>query len=273
MTKVDIFGTCLTRELFNVALGYEVNTYLMQQSIFTMFSEPFPIDYKMAKSHDDYKFKNRMIYYEMNKMGIYKMLENPAEYLIIDLADLGRDILEFDNPKGVKLICTEDILYTLNSLNGKEDFRYRVFDVRNFTEQEIIDMLRRFIALILEKYDSRNIILNTVQMSDIYYDNNIEKRIVDNFIYSRLCFIKRIEELFIALLPNCRILKASYEPLLDINHRLGAPHPAHFEKIYYEYRMQLLDSLIRQDSSAEEIDNNYKLVYDREIKRIRAKRL
>ena len=63
MTKVDIFGTCLTREQFNIASNYEVNTYLMQQFIFIMFSEPLLIEYKMPKNHADYKFKNRMIYY------------------------------------------------------------------------------------------------------------------------------------------------------------------------------------------------------------------
>ena len=272
MTKVDVFGTCLTRELFNTTTNYEVNTYLMQQSIFTMFSNPLPITYLMAKSHDNYQFKNRMIYYEMNKIGILKMFENPSKYLVIDLADLGRDILEFSIPNGVKLIFTEDIMYTLNSLHEK-NLKYRVFDVRNYTEQEIANLLQRFITLILEKYDRKNIILNRVQMSDTYYDNNIKKRITDSFIYNRLHFIEQIEEIFITLLPECKILKSNYEPLLDVNHRLGAPHPAHFERIYYEYRMQLLDSLITQNVSIEGVEKNYKIEYDREIKKIREKKL
>lgn len=54
MRKVDIFGTCLTRELFNTTEEYTVNTYLMQQSIFTLFSEPLYVDENEIRSHDNY---------------------------------------------------------------------------------------------------------------------------------------------------------------------------------------------------------------------------
>ena len=93
MRKVDIFGTCLTRELFNTTEEYAVNTYLMQQSIFTLFSDSLCVDENEIRSHDNYNFKNRMLYYELNKIALDNLLKNHTKYLVIDLADVGRIIM------------------------------------------------------------------------------------------------------------------------------------------------------------------------------------
>lgn len=93
MRNVDIFETCLTRELFNTTEGYAVNNYLMRQSIFTLFSKPLYVDKSEIKSHDNYNFKNRMLYYELNKIALDNLLKNHTKYLVIDLADVGRIIM------------------------------------------------------------------------------------------------------------------------------------------------------------------------------------
>lgn len=273
MRKVDIFGTCLTRELFNTTEEYTVNTYLMQQSIFTLFSEPLYVDENEIRSHDNYNFKNRMLYYELNKIGLDNLLKNPAKYLIIDLADAGRDILKFSIPDNVSVIATKDIIYTLNYLHESRELKYEVYDVRKYTDEQIEEVLKKFIATLLKAYNQNNIILNKVQMQNIYYDNNVKKVIDDCFIYNRLYFIKKVEKIFLKLLPNCKVLCSTYDPVLDINHRFGGPHPAHFEKIYYEYKMKLLDSLITGKISSHEIDEQYEKIYKNEIKKIKTKKL
>ena len=73
------------------------------------------------------------------------------------------------------------------------------------------------------------------------------------FHYGRKEFITKIEDIFIELLPECKILNTEEKPILDINHRFGAPHPMHFEDIYYNYRMQLLDDLILMAEKIDEI--------------------
>ncbi len=273
MRNVDIFGTCLTRELFNTTEEYAVNNYLMQQSIFTLFSKPLYVDESEIKSHDNYNFKNRMLYYELNKIGLDNLLKNHTKYLVIDLADVGRNILKFSVPSNVSVISTQDIIYTLDFLSKNRKLEYEVYDVRNYTDEQIEIELKKFIAILLKEYNPNNIILNRVQMNNVYYENNVEKKIYDCFIYNRLSFIKRVEDIFLRLLPNCKILCSNYEPVLDINHRFGGPHPAHFEKIYYEYKMKLLDSLITGEISSIEIDDQYKKIYNNEIQRIKSKKI
>lgn len=65
-----------------------------------------------------------------------------------------------------------------------------------------------------------------------------------------------MEKNFVDLIPGCKILKTKYEPILDINHRLGGPRPGHFEEIYYKYKMELLDRLIKEQDT-EEANENY----------------
>ncbi len=273
MEKVDIFGTCLTRELFNTTKEYIVNNYLMQQSVFTLFSKPLYVDKNKIKSRDNYNFKNRMIYYELNKIGLDNLLKNHAKYLIIDLVDAGRDILKFSMPNNVSVISTQDIIYTLDYLSKNEKIEYESYDVRNYTDKQIETELKKFIAILLKEYNVSDIILNRVQMQNVYYENNVEKTIYDCFIYNRLCFIKKVEDIFMKLLPNCKVLYSNFEPVLDINHRFGGPHPAHFEKIYYEYKMRLLDSLITERISSIEIDKQYEKIYNNEIQRIKSKKI
>lgn len=79
MKQVDIIGTCLTRELFNYTKEYEVKTYLMQQSIYTINSNPYPIKQEDIELTDNFKFKVRMVYYDFNKIAFQKLSENPSE--------------------------------------------------------------------------------------------------------------------------------------------------------------------------------------------------
>ena len=276
MTNIDIIGTCYSRELFNTTDKYIVNTYLMQQSIFTMFSQPLKVDLCDVTSHDNYSFKNRMLYYEFNKLGIEKLTENHSKYIIIDLFDNVRDIYQITNPESVKIVSTRDTEMTLKYLQTKEkynDISMQLMSVIDYSDNELYEYLKRFIDKLLEIYEEENIILNIAQMQNIYYENNVKKSIDNNFIYDRRNFINKLEKIFLQLLPNCKILYTTFEPILDINHRFGGPHPVHFESIYYEYRMQVLDSIIRGENVLEQIDNNYINLYEQEIIKIKSKRI
>ena len=276
MKNVDIIGTCYTRELFNTTNEYTVNTYLMQQSIFTMFSKPLIIDSNDIRSHDNYNFKNRMIYYEFNKLGLLKLIENPSEYLVIDLVDGVRDVFEFKIPQDVKIISTKDTKLTLEHLKTKEYYNnisYYTVETQNYSDDDLEQFLKKFIDILLEIYDEKKIILNKVQMQNVYYEDNKIRYIDDNFFYNRRNFIKRLEEIFLRLLPNCKVLYTDNEPIIDINHRLGGPHPLHFEIIYYKYRMNVLSDLINNTGLVEKINKSYDNERNMELKKIKVKKL
>lgn len=277
MTKIDIIGTCYTRELFNTTTDYNVNIYLMQQSIFTMFSNPLNVSLKDIVSHDNFNFKNRMLYYEFNKLALKTLREKHSDFIVIDLIDNVRKFFEFNNPNNVRIISTKDSKLTIDHMKSLYEYNNINFmekDSRDIDELQLLNFMKKFISILLKCYDKNNIILNKVQMQNEYYLNNVKKTILNNYFYDRLDFIQKLEDIFVELLPDCKILYAKYNPVLDINHKFGGPHPVHFEKIYYAYRMNLLSDLILNNGiNSKNLDEDYYNIYNNEIAYIKSKKL
>ena len=114
--KVNIFGSCYTRELFNYSQNHEVNCYVLQQSLFTLFSNPLPLRLEDARSVDNTNFMNRMMYYEFNKLGLKSVLESESDKLVIDFADCRYDIYEIENVEGSRIIYTHDARATFDNI-------------------------------------------------------------------------------------------------------------------------------------------------------------
>lgn len=269
MTKVDIFGTCISRELFNYTDDYSVKTYLMQQSIYSIGSNPYPIELDRIQTKDNYAFKNRMIYYDFNKIAFSILSKDPSKYLIVDLADQSRNIAILDDRENVKLTATSAMLENLLRLGE----RFHVENIETYSNEELRNYLSQLIKIFLSLYDEKNIILNRVQMQDEYYENNVKKHIDESiFVYKRKNFLEMLENIFLELLPGCKVLQTRHEPILDINHRFGGPFPVHFESIYYRYRMQLLDALII-NKDIDKIEKDYDAECMSSMKLIRSKKL
>ena len=128
MRNVDIFETCLTRELFNTTEEYAVNNYLIRQLIFTLFSKPLYVDKSEIKSHDNYNFKNRMLYYELNKIALDNLLKNHTKYLVIDLADVGRNIMFKENNIMPFIVLDNDKSYYIRGLKEYENDKMLLID-------------------------------------------------------------------------------------------------------------------------------------------------
>ena len=273
--KINIFGSCCTRELFNYQEKYEVGCYVMQQSLFTLFAKPWTMSYEQAKGTDDSKFKKRMMYYEFNKLGLKKVLEEPADYLIIDFADCRYDIYEFDSPQGVKIIYTHESRATFENIKDDKEFKnidkHYLNVVENFDDKQLTEILKKFCEQILKVYDKDHIILNKIQMYDKYFEDGVEKRLENNFHLSRKDFIAKIENIFLKVIPDCRVLETEESPVLNINHKFGGPHPMHYEDIYYEYKMKLLDNLISSQNNLKAIKQEYLEKLNKNIDSIKAK--
>ena len=179
MYKVNIYGSCYSRELFNYSKDYKIDTYVLQQSLFTLFSQPLNIKLEEAKSVDDTNFMNRMMYYEFNKLGLKQILNNESDYLVIDFADCRYDIYEFDNPKNIKIIYTNDARKTFENIKDKKEYqnieKHYVNVPETYSNDEIEKLIKKFLKEILKKYKPENIILNRIQMNNEYYEDNQKK--------------------------------------------------------------------------------------------------
>ena len=109
-------------------------------------------------------------------------------------------------------------------------------------------------------------------MQNFYYQDNKKIYITDNFVYGRKEFVKKLENLFLELLPTCKVLETTHAPILDINHRLGGPHPVHFEQIYYKYRMDILNDIIHNEENTQKIDEDYSNILEQSYSKIKLKK-
>ena len=143
--------------------------------------------------------------------------------------------------------------------------------VTDFSNKELNDIVQKFCAEILKKYKPEDIILNKMKMAKYYYEKNEKIDFVNNFHLSREKFINKIENLFLKHIPNCKVLKTKFLPLANINHRFGGPHPLHFEDIYYQYKMNILDCLINNKNNMLQVEDEYSKILKSNKKQIMAK--
>lgn len=265
MRSIDIFGTCYSREIFNHTKEYIVNNYIMQQSLYTLDGQSLNISADIIKSADNYKFKERMMYYELNKLAIQSLKIKHTDLILVDLYDQIRDYLQLTN---TKMIGTSEMKNFLKRL----DYEYKVLNPQSLEYSKLVEYITKLIELLVSIYGREHIILNISQIPHEYYENNIRKEFIDNWIIEREELLKKLEQIFISLLPDCRILKTNKMPIVDINHYLGGPHPVHFESIYYEYKALILDATLR-DKDLEPIEEQYKQIYDEMINNIKSKKI
>ena len=273
--KVSIFGSCYTRELFNYSQNHEVNCYVLQQSLFTLFSNPLPLRLEDARSVDNTNFMNRMMYYEFNKLGLKSVLESESDKLVIDFADCRYDIYEIENVEGSRIIYTHDARATFDNIATIESYpklqkRY-LSVVEEISNKELNNIVKTFCEEILKKYKPEDVILIKMKMAKWYYEKNEKTIFQNNFHLSREKFINKIEKLFLKYMPDCKTLKTKFLPIANINHRFGGPHPLHFEDVYYQYKMNLLDDLLNNKNNQIKIEEDYKKTLSTQRKEIIAK--
>lgn len=84
MTKIDILGSCVTRDAFKFG-GYTLNEYFARTSIISIYSKPISV--KMDDIKLPSAFQKRMVYYDLNKKFRSYIQKPTADFLIIDFID------------------------------------------------------------------------------------------------------------------------------------------------------------------------------------------
>ena len=185
------------------------------------------------------------------------------------------DIYEFDNPKGVKIIYTHESRATfehLATLPDYQDIEKHYFNVvEGHSDSELEEIVDKLVSKLLTKFKPENIILNKMNMAKSYFEKNEEKTFENNFHLSREPFIHKIENIFLNKLKGCKVLTTTHSPLVNINHRFGGPHPMHFEDIFYQHKMNLLNALMNNDTEIQKVDDDYELELKNNIELIKQK--
>ena len=241
---IDIWGACVSREIFNFTTDFKVGYHILQNPIQTLFGEPWPIedDQILATSN----FTRRMAKLNFYKQAVPYFQENfKAKYLMIDTYDCRSNILCIN---GLEKYCICNSLTTkptLNALKSQKIIDYTIKSPQTISDEEWENLVQRFIAIIRGKYDEENIIINDFLYAQQYVDeNNVFKTFdhLDEYSKDRE-LTHKVTNLFIKALPKAKVLLSKDEPIGNANHKLGL-FPVHYTDDYYRNLAQQLKEML-----------------------------
>lgn len=243
--QIDIWGSCVTREIFNVTNDINVASYILQNPIHTIFSKPYLMD-------DDKKilgtcgFTRRMATLEFKKKAISYFEENfKSEWIVIDACDCRLSYYVARKDNDVRICNNVSTSKTINEYGLMGEFIACPANGIPMVEWE--QLVKKFADLIKQKYAEDRIIINEFNFAKYYIQEGSLRKFENNKYISQQGFIDSIEKLLEKNLPNSHILNKIETPVAsDCNH-LGLA-PMHYCKEVYLTKMERIKNIINKSN-------------------------
>ncbi len=237
-TKVLIFGSCVTRDIFRVdGNNVTISDYFARQSIASSVTEPCAVDSKNIALESN--FQKRMVKRDFDK-SFWKTLKEVAfDFLLIDLIDERFNLLQIGDSK-----ITKSSEFAKSGLSKKMGPFEEISRSQYSDEQWAIDC-KRFCELLLENVEINKIILVKAFWAQKYLNGEGSVVPFDDSTNFKAETInnanQRLEyyyDYLVSNLPGVRIVEIK-EPVADMQHIWGLS-PFHYEeKRYRQCRMEL----------------------------------
>lgn len=269
--KVDIIGSCVTRDAFEFAKNmkknnkYIINNYISKTSFISLVSDSIEEDkYKVSRKKMT-NWEYRQIKYDLEKNWFEILQQSDSDIIIVDLIDERYDLYKLDNT-----------YITRSNLFKKSKFNTNMLlknIKRNSNEHNEIweESIQKYIELL--KSLNKPIIVHKAMWKNTYIKNKVNKSVskeiyIKNILYSFYYgnlknnkknvryFRKRIQR---QIELNNHILENYYKKILNVDefekieitkfynadkgHKWGLA-PFHYESGYYEDFINQLESKI-----------------------------
>ncbi|MGQ9007517.1 DUF6270 domain-containing protein [Bacillus stercoris] len=236
--KIDIFGSCVTRDPFSfVENEYVIENYFARSSLVSLYSRPLNI--KKDGIELDSEFQKKQVYNDLHKIFRRHIQKESDNVLIIDFIDERLDVLKFYDT-----FITRSMEYVNSNLP-------RILNTTLFEKSEDFFSSWEASALSftqeLKKYHKGIIILHKAYWKEQYIDKNgdILNFENDQDIKKNNSYLKRMYtfiERNLAERVHCIELD-SYK--CDANHKWGLSN-FHYEEQYYIDFISSLNSILKK---------------------------
>lgn len=245
---IDIWGSCVSRELFNFTNKIKAGSYILQNPVHTFLQKPAAIDESQIFGSSN--FTKRMAVLEFRKKVQDYFNENfKSKYLMIDTCDCRNDVYVMRAEDGSDTYICDSISAekTINAQADKDNIVKK--SVFSLSEEYWEECVKKFVEVIKSKYDEENIIINEFRFADRYVDE--EGKLCD-FKYQELYrkryeVTRKIELKLEQLLPKAKVLPALEDPLGYALHKIGCS-PMHYVDEYYYIQNMKLQKLLKISS-------------------------
>ena len=153
MSIVNIFGSCVSRDIFNYISNpdIKVGNYLGRNSILSLNMKPFNKSCFRIDRIDNLKWEERMIIIDANKQG-YHYITEKADYLLIDLMDERFGILYNDNSTDMR----ENEGITYSQIFSRSNYKDQLTDCKRVCVDLDSDFLKQSIKLFCSTITNSN---------------------------------------------------------------------------------------------------------------------
>ena len=224
---VDIWGSCVSREILNYTEAVNCGKYILQNPIHTLNSKPFAIKREQIKGSS--RFISDMTYLEFTKKSKEYFETNfKSEFLIIDAADCRANIAILNESKIALFMLTNQVL---KELNMRESCVLR--EASEISVKEWTRYADEFCDFILKKYKESNIIINCFNFARKYVQNRKiltfeeQKQFNEENAHTNL-----VTDILKNNLPKAKRINAIFPVIGDTEHHLGKSSLHFIEKIY-----------------------------------------
>ncbi|EKN66467.1 hypothetical protein BABA_15197 [Neobacillus bataviensis LMG 21833] len=234
--KVDIFGSCVTRDAFAWENPFTINRYFARTSMISQYSKA--LNMKEEDIHLPSKFQQRMVYNDLQKM-FRRYIQNPtSDYLIIDLIDERMNLIKVK--QGPYITRSTELV----NAKLKVD-QAAVLKRLHLPEHLWFDKAALFIDDVKKKFDRNQIILHKVFWQEKYrtaagelkeFENRKEIRENNELLHTYYSFMEDH-------MDGIHVIDLNGKYYGDETHRWGKS-PFHFEEEYYKDFLQQLHAII-----------------------------
>lgn len=234
MVKIDIFGSCVTRDAFKTTeTDFTINKYFARSSIISQYSKPLNIKEEDIKLPSN--FQRRMVFFDLQKMFRRYIENSTSEYIIIDFIDERMNLIKLNHDSYI----TRSKEFANANLKIKNS---TVLHRHNLPEDLWFEKAALFINDIKKKFDLNKIILHKALWQEKYktvagelkaFENTEEIKLNNNLLKTYYHFIE-------ANLEGINVIDLNDQFYSDESHHWGKS-PFHYEQQYYK---RFIDHLV-----------------------------
>ncbi len=269
-----LFGDCQTQEIalsFNHTRAVGLTSWLALFSNFSQNFELFALNMQESKASN---YAKRICKLNANKKFLDYLLEEKADYLILDCNDCRKRIIIEAGKKfsGLQCACiTENPLMTdfKATLEKTLPKKYAFVDPSTIDINIFKEATEKTCACIKKIYDPQEIIIHKHFFAEHYIkDQHLCKYFLNTSTLARtIKLLQYIYSLLEEFLPGAHVIEFPENVLGNPDSRLGL-HPLHYHPLYCDYARECLEIIFSKDKNETTLLRQKQIEYSFKFKSI-----
>jgi Family of unknown function (DUF6270) len=238
LSRVSIFGSCITRDVFRLFPGdAEVASYHSRSSLISLMSPPLEIDDTGTAWPSN--FARKVVLADVRKLFFEDLEAAAPDVLIIDLMSERFDLL-----RARETYVTRSWELVSSALAARSGYRFqRVARETQAMHQTWLEQSRRFADVLESRFSELPVILHKAYWTHRYREGTGIRRFPRewrSWTSRRNAMLDAFHEHLERVLPRLAVVEARKAYVADPDHRWGLG-ASHYEGAYYEdVREQML---------------------------------